>query len=122
MKKPRSPYNYEALKVEFFTSQEKSPTVFWWAKFGKNPSGSSRQRIKDWKDEKVKWLNNTIDEVKDDMKTSAKNALRPDIEELQKKLGNVLKLVDLSIKSIYESAFDVVYDKEGNVVWQINAN
>lgn len=70
----------------------------------------------------MKWKENAVNQALDEARESMKNFVRPQAEELEKKLANILKLTDLATKSIYESAFEIVYDKNGEVVWQIDAN
>ena len=111
--------DYEALKQEFFTSNHKGILGFYREKFKKDRMPwNVKTKTKGWGKEKTEWKKTALLTSQQEIKTELKEAFRPSIEALEKKLGNILKLADLKIKAMYEDSFGIEYDKDGKIIYK----
>lgn len=119
-KKPR--YDYEAMKADFFTSPYKTINEYVREKLGKKSmSGSFARKVKGWTEEKNNFKEGAINDAIKESKENLKDSMRPLVKELEAKLSNILKLVDLKIKALYDNAFEIQYDKWGEIIYQTDA-
>lgn len=116
----RTKHDYEAMWTEFFTWPWVTVNEYYRERYGKKASGSVAWRLAGWNDKKVKMKKDSIQEAMNEAKDEIKWAIRPQVAELTEKLNNVLKLVDIKIKGMYDNAFEVVYDKWGDVIYKTN--
>lgn len=114
-------HDYEALKIEFFTSEHKTVGKFYREKFGKNMSWSVRKQTTGWTKDKKDYKENGLKDAIQEAKNTMAKWVRPLVQELEEKLANIMKLVDLKIKGLYENAFEIVYDKYGEVIYKTDA-
>ena len=111
--------DYEGLKIEFFTSEHKGILGFYREKFWKKiMPGNVKAKTKGWWREKTEWKKAQLLGTQEEIKAELKEAFRPSIEALEKKLGNILKLVDLKTKAMYEDSFSIEYDKHGGIIYK----
>lgn len=118
MLKKNKRYDYEAMKADFFTSKEKTFSAYYRTKFGRKVPGSVAQKVKGWADHKKDFKENGLADAIEDTKNQLRASVRPLVAELETKLANIMKLVDIKIKSAYENAYEIVYDKFGEIVYQ----
>lgn len=114
-------HDYEAMKVDFFTSEYKSISAYYRNKFSKNMSGWVKTATKGWAKDKIKYKEQGLKDAIDSAKSDLKAGVRPLVAELEIKLSNILKLVDLKIKALYENAYEIQYDKDGYIIYQSDA-
>lgn len=111
--------DYEGLKKEYFTAEEKSFLQFFRRKFWKDKiPWNVQSKTKGWARDKAEWRKSQLLGSQEEVKAELKEAFRPSIEALEKKLGNILKLVDLKTKAMYEDSFTIEYDKTGNIIYK----
>ena len=121
MAKKNNRYDYEAMKADFFTSEYKTFNAYYRANFGGNIPGSVSKKVKGWAEHKKQFKEGSLKDAMEETKKELKASVRPLVVELETKLANIMKLVDIKIKSAYENAYEIVYDKFGDILYQTDA-